>query len=160
MNWLDIIIIVIIAIPTVVGLKMGIIKALLSLAGVILGVILAGRFYSQLAGELTFITEENLAKIVAFAIIFLGIMIIAGVAAGILSKIVSMMLLGWVNHLGGAAFGFLLGGIFCGALLAIWAKFLGTGAIIDSSLAPILLDKFPSVLSLLPGEFDAVRDFF
>jgi len=36
MNWLDIVIIVLIAIPTLIGLKIGIIKAALSLAGVIL----------------------------------------------------------------------------------------------------------------------------
>jgi len=27
-------------------------------------------------------------------------------------------------------------------------------------IAPILLDKFPMVLGLLPDEFDAVRSFF
>jgi membrane protein required for colicin V production len=46
-------------------------------------------------------------------------------------------------------------------VLAIWAKYLGTGgAISDSNLAPILLDRFPMVLGLLPDEFDSVRDFF
>ncbi|MFC1961492.1 CvpA family protein [Chloroflexota bacterium] len=161
MNWLDIVLIVLIAVPTFVGLKMGIIKALLSLVGMILGIILAGIFYAPLAASLTFIDQENLAKIVAFAIIFLGIMIIAGVAAAILSKIVSLMLLGWVNHLGGAAFGFLLGAVFCGALLAIWVRFLGSGETLTSSgLALILLDKFPMVLALLPDEFDVIRAFF
>jgi len=69
-------------------------------------------------------------------------------------------MMGWVNRLGGAIFGFLLGAIFCGALLAIWANFLGTGAITSSGLATLLLDRFPMVLALLPEEFDAVRSFF
>ena len=46
MNWLDIVIIVALAISTFLGLKIGIIKALLSLAGLIVGVILAGRYYA------------------------------------------------------------------------------------------------------------------
>jgi len=70
-------------------------------------------------------------------------------------------MLGWVNHLGGAVFGLVLGAIFCGALLATWVKFLGaTGAITESNLAFILVDFFPVVLALLPEEFDAVRSFF
>jgi len=66
-----------------------------------------------------------------------------------------------VNRLGGALFGLVLGAILCGALLATWVRFLGiTGAIVESTLARILLDYFPLVLALLPDEFDAVRSFF
>ena len=160
MNWLDIVIIVLIAIPTLIGLKIGIIKAALSLAGVILGTILAGHYYVALAEQLTFISQDNLAKIAAFAIILIGVMLIASVLAAVLKWVVSAVMLGWVNRLGGAVFGFLLGAVFCGALLAIWANFLGTGAITSSGLATLLLDRFPMVLALLPEEFDAVRSFF
>lgn len=161
MNWLDIIIIVLLAISTLMGLRIGIIKAILSLAGVIIGVILAGRFYPALAQQLTFIPQENLAKIAAFAIILIGIMVVAGILASMLKWLASMVLLGWVNRLGGAAFGLVLGAIACSALLAIWAKFLGSGGPIgDSGLAGLLLDRFPVILALLPEEFDAVRSFF
>ena len=161
MNWLDIVIIVNIAIPTLIGLRIGIIKAVLSLAGVIVGVILAGRYYVILSEQLTFIPQENLAKIAAFAIILIGVMIITGVLASVLKWIASVVLLGWVNRLGGAIFGFVLGAIFCSALLAIWAKFLGIeGPIAGSGLATLLLDQFPIVLALLPEEFNAIRSFF
>ena len=161
MNWLDIIILVLIVIATLVGLKIGIIKAVLSLLGVIVGVILAGRYYVALAGELTFISQDSLARIAAFAIILIVVMIIAALLAALLKWFVSALMLGWVNRLGGAVFGFVLGFVFCGALLAIWVKFLGVaGAIAESSLAILLLDNFPVVLALLPDEFDAVRSFF
>ena len=161
MNWLDIVIIVLIAIPTLIGLRIGIIKTVLSLAGAIAGIILAGRFYAPLAEQLTFIPQDNLAKIAAFAIILIGVMIITGVLASVLKWIASVVLLGWVNRLGGAIFGFVLGAVFCSALLAIWAKFLGAeGPIAGSGLATLLLDQFPMVLALLPEEFDAVRSFF
>ena len=54
MSWLDIIILILLAVPTLIGLKVGIIKAVLSMAGVIVGVILAGRFYVSFADTLTF----------------------------------------------------------------------------------------------------------
>jgi membrane protein required for colicin V production len=161
MNWLDIVIIVAIVVPTLIGLRIGMIKAALSLAGSIVGVIVAGRYYLTLSEQLSFISQESVAKITAFIIILVGILIIAGVLARLLKWTASVMMLGWVNHLGGAAFGLLLGAIFCGALLAIWVKFLGvTGAITESNLAFILVDFFPVVLALLPDEFDAVRPFF
>jgi len=160
MNWLDIVIIVVIAIPAFLGLRSGIIKASFSLAGLILGVILAGRYYAPLSEQLSFIPQAGV-KIVAFAIILVGVMIIAGLLARFLKWAVSIVMLGWVNHLGGAVFGMVLGAIFCSVLLAIWVKFFDVaGAIIESSLATLLLDRFPIVLALLPDEFDAVRFFF
>lgn len=161
MNWLDIIIIIVSAISVLMGLWAGIVKAVLSLAGLIVGVILAGRYYVPLSERLTFIPQDNLARIVAFAIILIGVMLIAVVVAILLKWAVSAMMLGWVNRLGGAVFGFFMGAIFCGALLAIWVKYFGiAGAIIESRFAALLLDYFPIVLLLLPSEFDAVRSFF
>jgi membrane protein required for colicin V production len=161
MGWLDIVLLVVIAIATLLGLRIGIIKAVLSLAGVIIGVILAGRFYVPLSEQLTFIPHAGGAKIVAFAIILVVVMIIAGVAASLLKWAASVVMLGWVNHLGGALFGLVLGATLCGALLATWVHFLGIGeTIADSALARVLLDYFPMVLALLPDEFDAVRSFF
>ncbi len=161
MNGLDIIIIALLAIATLIGLRTGIIKAVLSLVGVIIGVILAGRFYAALAEQLTFIPQETIARIVAFVIILAAVMVIAGVLASVLKWIASVVMLGWINRLGGAIFGLALGAIFCGALLAIWVKFLGIeGLIAESGLATLLLDRFPMVLTLLPEEFDAVRSFF
>lgn len=161
MNWLDIVILVIVAIAIFLGLRIGIIKAALSLAGVMVGIILAGRFYVPLAEKLTFIPPANVAEIVAFAIILIGVMVIAMVLATFLRWAVSAMMLGWVNHLGGAILGLVLGALFCSALLAIWVKFFGpTGVINESTLTRILLDRFPAVLALLPSEFDAIRSFF
>ena len=161
MSWLDIVIIVVVIIATLWGLRIGIIKAVLSLAGLIVGVILAGRYYVPLSEQLAFIPQASIAKIAAFAIILIGIMVIAGVLARFLKWTASILLLGWVNRLGGAVFGFVLGTILCSALLAIWVKFFGiAGVISESSLTAILLHYFPMVLALLPHEFDVVRSFF
>ena len=161
MSWLDIFIIVFLAVFILGGLKNGIIKSILSLVGIILGVMLAGRYYVPLSQVLTFISEPGVAKITAFAIILIGIMIITGILASFLGKIVSVVMLGWANRLGGAIFGLLVGGVFFGAALATWIRFLGIGqTIADSNLAMVLLDYFPVILALLPDEFNAVRSFF
>ncbi len=161
MNWLDIGIIIFILIPTFIGFSQGIIKAVLSLAGLILGVILAGRYHALLAEQLTFISQVSLANVVAFAIIVLVVMIAATVTAAVLKWAVTAIMLGWVNRLGGAALGFVLGAVFCSAALAMWVKFLGISApIAQSALAGFLLDTFPVILALLPAEFGEIHGFF
>ena len=160
MNWLDIVLIVSLVIPTFLGLRQGLIKAVLSLAGLIVGVILAGIFYEALAGLLTFIPTVAIANIVAFIIILVGIMLIAAILAQLLKVIISAVMLGWVNHLGGAIFGFLMGAVLWSAILATWVKFFGAGIVTESLIAAVLLDKFPLIMALLPEEFDAIRFFF
>lgn len=161
MNWLDIVILILIVIPTLIGLKIGIIKTLFTVAGIIVGVVLAGRFSESLGGSLTFISDPGWANIAAFAIILIGVMLIASVLAAVLKNVLSAVLLGWVNRLGGAVLGFIMGFFFCGVLLSMWVKFLGIGSTVsESALANLLLDGFPVILALLPAEFDSVRDFF
>ena len=161
MSWLDIVLLVALVIPTFLGLRIGIIKAVLSLAGLIVGVLLAGRFYVPFSEQLTFIPQDNVAKIVAFIIILAGTMVVATVLASLLKRVVSAILLGWVNRIGGAIFGLVLGATFFAALLAVWGKFVSIGeTIAESALARLLLDYLPLVLTLLPDEFDTVRSFF
>lgn len=161
MNWLDITILVIVAGATFYGLKKGLIKVVLSLVGLIVGIVLAGRFYTVVAGWLTFIPQEGVAEAVAFGVIVIVVMLAASILAGVLKWITSLVMLGWVNYLGGAAIGLITGAILCGALLTLWGNFLSTPDVFtESVLAGFLLDSFPAVLALLPDEFDAVRSFF
>lgn len=140
---------------------MGLIKAVLVLAGIIVGVVLAGHYSGPLGERLTFIASEGVAKGVAFAVIMLAVLAAAAIAAALLTWAAKVVMLGWVNRLGGAVIGLLLGALFCGALLVMWVHFLGPAeAITDSAIATILLDRLPVVLALLPAEFDGVRSFF
>jgi membrane protein required for colicin V production len=161
LNWLDVVILVVIAGATFGGLLVGIIAAGLSLVGIIVGIILAGRYYLPLSQHLGFISSESAAQIVAFVIILLGAMLVAAGLALVLRWVASLVKLGWIDRLGGAFFGLVTGTLLCAAVLAMWVKFAGAGMTITGSvLASLLLDGFPIVLGLLPAEFDAVRAFF
>ena len=158
MNWLDIVILILIAVPTFIGLKAGIVKALFIVVGGIVGIVLAGRFSDQLGAAFS---DEGWAKVVAFAIILLAVLLVASIAAKLVKWALSAVLLGWVNRLGGAVLGFILGAFFCGAVLTMWVKYIGIGDTVSGSpLARFLLDGFPLALGLFPAEFDSVRDFF
>ncbi|MFC2043706.1 CvpA family protein [Chloroflexota bacterium] len=161
MNWLDTIILIVMASGVLLGFRIGIIKAVLSLAGLIAGIFLAGRFYLTLAGWLSFILQTGIAKVVSFTIILIGTTVVASLLARLLRWAASKVMLGWAERFGGAVLGLMLGSILCSAILATWINFLdANSAINESRLAAILLDRLPAVLALLPPEFDAVRFFF
>lgn len=160
MNWLDIIIIVALIVPIFTGLMQGLIKAALSLVGIVVGVVLASNYYENFAGVLTFISNEDIANIVAFIIILALVFVIANVIAFFLRATIKALTLGWVDRVGGAVFGFVMGAILISAILATIVKFFGEGMVTDSALSGFLLDKFPIVLGLLPSQFDSIREFF
>ncbi len=162
MNSLDIVLIVVLAIAVGIGVWKGIIRMALTLAGLILGIFLAGRFYVPFSEHLTLISSPTGAKIAAFLIIFIGIMVVAAILAHLLEKAASAVMLGWVNRLVGGIIGFLVGAFFLGAVIAIWVKYLGgSEAMASSRVAPFLLYYFPRVLGILPGDFGSgLRSFF
>jgi membrane protein required for colicin V production len=161
MNWLDVVIIIVVAGAAIGGLLIGLIAAAGSLLGIIVGIILAGRYYLPLSQHLSFISSEGTARVVAFIIILVGVMLIAAVLVLLLRWMARLIKLGWIDRLGGAFLGLVTGTLLCAAILAMWAKFAGAGdSITGSALASWLLDGFPIVLGLLPAEFDAVRAFF
>lgn len=152
MNWLDIVIVVVLLIAAFDGLRRGIIGAVLSLAGLVVGILLAVRYYVPFSERLSFMPSETLARIVAFVIILVGILAIARLIAWLLGKIASALMIGWLNRLGGAAFGVALGAVLISAVLGLWITYAGTGDVIaQSRLATLLLQYFPMVRSLLPA---------
>lgn len=161
MNWLDAILIIFGIIALLGGLKTGLIKSILPLAGLIIGLFLALRYYEPFGELMPFLPQPTVAKWVAFAIILMAVLLIAGGLARLVSWGFSSLMLGWLDHLIGAIWGLLFGAVVYAALLAIWVKFFGQAAVITGSpLATFLLDHFPTVLGLLPDEFEAVHNLF
>jgi membrane protein required for colicin V production len=160
MNWLDVVIIIYLIISVISGIAQGLIRSVLSIVGLIVGIVLAANFYKQFGNVLIFIHNTQVADVVAFIIILLAVMAIAALIAFVLRSIIKAIMLGWIDRLGGAVFGLILGGLSVSALLAVIVKLTSTSLITDSALAGFFLDKFPLIMGFLPSEFDAVRNFF
>jgi len=161
MNWLDIVIIVVAVLMGIVGLRQGIIRTVFGIAGLIGGIVLAGRYYGGLAAVLS-PSGATWSNIAAYAIILIATLIVAGVVGWLVAKLVHLVLLGWLDRLVGCILGVFIGGLLCAAVLAIVGKYYpGAEPVISQSgLARFLMGGFPLLLALLPKEFDFIRDFF
>ncbi len=160
MHWLDIVLIVILLINVIFGFWQGFIRACFSLAGIVIGIILASNYYSSLAESLGFISNPGTANIVAFVLIMIAVAVVAMITALLLRKLLEVIKLGCIDRIAGGILGLIIGTLFLGALLAGIVKFVGQGIVTDSLIARFLLDRFPLILSLLPNEFKVIRDFF
>ncbi|MBI4300857.1 MAG: CvpA family protein [Chloroflexi bacterium] len=163
MNWLDIAILATMAWFTFTSLFTGMIREALTIAGMLAGVVLAGKYYTELAPKLSMVPGENGPRIVAFLVIFIVIMLVAHAIGSVLQQMVDLLFLGWLDHLGGAVIGFAKGILIVEVLLFLFLRYPAfnmTKAVQDSKLAQQFLDRFPLLLSLLPSEFDSVRNFF
>jgi len=161
MNWLDIVIIAVAVLLGILGLRQGIIRTAFSIAGLIAGIVLAGRYYDELAALLS-PSGATWVNIAAYSIILLATLIVAAVVGSLVAKLVHIVMLGWLDRLVGFILGIVIGGLFCAAILAAVLKYYpGAGAVVSQSgIAKFLMAGFPLLLALLPGEFDFVRDFF
>jgi membrane protein required for colicin V production len=160
MNWLDIIIIITFVASVIGGLATGIIRAVTALIGLILAILMAGRYYGAAAAWLGFISNQDIANLIGFVFILILVMVISYILGSILRAVAKTIMLGWLDRLLGGIAGFLIAFLSWSVILALWVKFLGGSLAADSVLTGILLDKFPVILALLPAQFDIVREFF
>ena len=164
MNWLDIAIALIMVTFTASAFSSGLIREVVTLVSVVVGVVVAGLFYDDLERDvLVFIHEDDTARFFAF-LALLGSVYLAGqLVAIMLKRTASLLLLGWVDRVGGAAFGFLKGFIVVEVLLILFVTYpqIGLKEDIDgSALASVFLDAIPVLLIILPDEFERAVDAF
>lgn len=158
MHWLDLAIVAVVAWLTWRGLAAGLIREVVTAAALIGGAVLAGRFYRELAADTAFLIEDDTwRQLAAFASIFVGALVLGQIAASLLRRSASLLMLGFYDRAGGAAFGLVKGVLLVEVLLLAALAFPVSGAageaIAGSRLATAFLDGVPVALELLPSEF-------
>lgn len=107
---IDIIFISMIVLAVFKGLKNGLIVAIFSIVGWILGLLAAFRF-SDLAAEYlkdNVDVSPRILSIISFILVFSIVMLLVSLGAKLIEKMVDLTLMGWLNRLGGIFFYVLL----------------------------------------------------
>ena len=161
MNWVDIVILVLVIGFGFMGWRNGVIRLVFTLVGGIVGLVLAGQLFDDLAPLVPIGDKEGVQQLIAFGVIFLAVLIGAWIAARLVKAVIAILLLGWVDSLAGLAIGVLIGAFASTAFISaagIVPSQSVQDAVAESQLAEPLSDNLGFVRGLLPEEFDSVGD--
>jgi membrane protein required for colicin V production len=101
---IDILFLVAMVLAVLKGLRNGLIIALFSLIGWVLGLFAAIKFSGVAAGYLKGYVSPRWLSIISFVIVFVLVLLLVRLGAGLIEKVVELTLLGWANKLGGVFF--------------------------------------------------------
>ena len=158
MNWVDLLIAGVLAWTTLRAFSNGLIREVIGLLSLIAGVLLAGAYYDDLSTNVEFmVPDATTRRLVAFAAIFLGTAIAGQVIALVMRQAAAMLMLGPIDRIGGALFGFAKGLLLVEVALVVVAVFPAQTAVARelhaSRAAPIILEYLPVAQLGLPVEF-------
>jgi membrane protein required for colicin V production len=164
MNWVDGVIVGAIVWFTFTAFQAGFIREVVTVVSVLLGIVLAGLFYTDLAEDIKIaVDSDRAARTIAFLAIFGATALAGQLAAMLLKETASLLMLGIFDQFAGAIFGFAKAVLLLEILLIVFVTYPSLGlreAIDGSSFAPIFLDGVPFLLRILPSEFEAAVDAF
>lgn len=156
MNTLDVILLIIISVSIIYSLIRGLVREIFSLLAIIFG-FLGAAYGSATVGRWLsrWISNETLALIVGFLILFVLIALIISLSGKTLSRIIKKMDLGWADHLGGAAFGFIKAILLIAIILLIMTAFLPSKSklLSESVISPVALNITRGLSFLIPEKF-------
>jgi len=166
LNWLDIVIAVIVTVPVFFGFRRGFLRKLLGIAGLILGFILAVRFYRPVSDSLIKIinpgqaTSVVLSFLIIIAVVFFLSVWIATFFANKMSPAA-----GFFDKLGGAAFGFIQG-ILISSILVVNLTYLNypskearDASVFYPRVYPVAPALFDKIISLSPSLKSMYEDY-
>jgi membrane protein required for colicin V production len=137
-DWL---IVVVILLNMVTAAIQGFFAEILSMAGLVIGYIVAAWQYERLAAWLmSFLKNEWLADIFGFLVIFFAILILFSIAGRVMRKLMKVVGLSGFDRFLGALLGMLKGGLVVAVVLMGLTAFTPTSKMLENSqLAPYFL---------------------
>ncbi|HEY8172615.1 MAG TPA: CvpA family protein [Dehalococcoidia bacterium] len=164
MNWIDAAIVLVFLFFIITAFNAGLIREVIGIAATIVGLVVAGLFYDDIAESLlSSIDNTTTANVIAFLAIFSAITIAGQLLAMLVHPAVVIMQLGVFDQLLGAAFGAVKAIVIIEALLILmitYPRYDMDKRIDDSQFGGMLLDGSSPITQMLPKEFGARVDQF
>lgn len=122
MNYIDVFLAVLLVIAAIQGFRKGFVIELASLAALILGIWGGVKFSDWTARFITDTTgfHSKYLNVIAFIIVFVGIVVIIHILANVLDKTIKAVALGFLNRLAGIIFGVLKVSVILSILLILF----------------------------------------
>jgi membrane protein required for colicin V production len=152
-NWLDILFLAVIAISLILGLIKGLTRMLIGVASVVAGFVIAALYYRPVSAFFNrLISVEIWRHLLAFALIFVGVLVLGGLVSFLLSKIIRGPLR-FADRLLGGALGVIAGVLVCGVLVIAQLAFpVNKDVLRGSTIAPYCYWLTKGMIQIIPDE--------
>ncbi|ANM29794.1 hypothetical protein ABI59_09700 [Acidobacteria bacterium Mor1] len=166
MNNFDLVLLALAGALVVFGMFKGLIRILIGIAALVAAFALAASFHQPLADKLAEMSVPFVGqRLVAYLLIFVGVMLAGGFLARLLRKMVKIAMLGWADRLGGAALGLVAAALISALLVLPAVAYSPTTRdwMTGSTLAPYITVVADAANYMVPGELrvryrEAVED--
>jgi membrane protein required for colicin V production len=161
MNLLDMVIICTMFFFIVKGILRGFLREVASLAGVILGILLANHFQPRMTEVLNaYVPASGFLPILSFALLFGAVLMLCNLAGYGLSLLFQKAFLGWADRTLGAGFAVVKGVIITYLVIVILTFFLPsqTPLIAQSKTAPWIIGSYQTLTHVIaPDHYEKWR---
>ena len=157
MNWLDWILITIVAMGAYTGFKVGLIQAALVFVAMFVGWVFAGQVSNKVGGLFdTSLSNDTIVTVATYAVLMITAIIISGFVAKIVKPILSIFTLGltsMADKLGGLALGLLVGFVMVLAVIIAGARLTYDfdPGILDGNLPAGITKQLPEIADVSVG---------
>ena len=151
-NWLDILLLVIVAITIIIGAIRGFIRQIIGLLAVVVGLVLAAKYYSLGSEIFKFIRNDVLAQLLGFFLIFVAFLCIGWGINILLAKAIRGPFKS-LNRLLGAGFGLIKGVLICCVVVFGFLIFpINAKALEESQISPYCIEIAKAAYIIIPQE--------
>ena len=124
MNFFDWILIILFGIGALWGFRSGLITGALTVASLYVASLVSSQFSERVVSIIgSNVESESISTALAYVVIYVGIFIAGRILAKIIKTMLSIVLLGWLDKIGGIGLGLLAGLLIIGAVVGAGARF-------------------------------------
>lgn len=154
MNWVDIVIVIILAVGLGKGLANGFVRGIFGIAALVLGILLAAANYEEVVNTLFSRLQIGAdgRAILGFLLVFVVVLILVSVVGRIIAKALKLVSLGWMDRLAGGVLGLVMASLFTGVLLLIvvMAGLQANAGVARSVVAPTVIRVTDTIVAFAP----------
>lgn len=157
MNWLDVVVLAVLAVSAAMSFRKGLTREVVGLASAVLAILLGIWFYGTAGSFLApYLSSRGLANFAGFLLVFCGVLLVGHLVSYAIGKFLKVTGLSIFDHLLGAVFGALRGLLITVALVMAIMAFSPAdkppSSVVNSRTAPYVVDAARAFAAMAPHE--------
>jgi membrane protein required for colicin V production len=155
MNFFDIALLILACVLVLFGVVKGLVRILIGFAAFIAAFAVAARFHQPMAARMDFINmPDGALMLLCYFLLFIGVMLLGGLTAYLMRKLMKAAMLGWADRLGGAAVGLVLATLLAALMILPLVAYSprSTQMLSESVLAPFISEVTDVASPMVPQQ--------